>query len=127
MKRLFKMLFVIIMAVVNFAMLLPVDAASTAPSTITMGYGTQLDGYVSGTHFSTKVTNDGKFAYCTDITKKTPNGMKMTLVESKDAGLSYIIENGYPKKSFTGNKNYDYYITQSAVWWYLDDTTVVQI
>lgn len=123
MKRLFKMLFVIIMAVVNFAMLLPVDAASTAPSTITMGYGTQLDGYVSGTHFSTKVTNDGKFAYCTDITKKTPNGMKMTLVESKDAGLSYIIENGYPKKSFTGNKNYDYYITQSAVWWYLDDTT----
>jgi len=123
MRRFFKMIFVIIMAIVNFAILLPVDAASSAPSTITMGQGTQLSGYVSETQFSTKVTSDGKFAYCTDITKKTPNGMEMSLVEAKDAGLSYIIENGYPNKSFTGNKNYDYYITQSAVWWYLDETT----
>lgn len=123
MKRLFKMIFVVVLAVLNFVTLLPVEAASSAPSTITMGQGTQLSGYVSGTQFSTKVTTDGKYAFCTDITKKTPNGMKMSLVESKDAGLAYIIENGYPHKSFTGNKNYDYYITQSAVWWYLDDTT----
>ena len=123
MKRLFKMIFVVVLAILNFVTLLPVEAASSAPSTITMGQGTQLSGYVSGTQFSTKVTTDGKYAFCTDITKKTPNGMKMSLVESKDAGLAYIIENGYPHKSFTGNKNYDYYITQSAVWWYLDDTT----
>ncbi len=100
-----------------------VFAATSAPSTITMGTGKQLTGYVNGTYFSTKVTNDGKYAYCTDINKKTPNGMKMTLVEAKDAGMSYIIQNGYPKKSFTGDANKDYYITQAAVWWYLDDTT----
>ena len=39
-----------------------------------------------------------------------------------DAGAAYIIENGYPRKHFTGDKKKDYYITQAALWWYLDDT-----
>ena len=30
--------------------------------------------------------------------------------------------NGYPNKSFTGDRLKDYYITQTALWWYLDDT-----
>ena len=40
-----------------------------------------------------------------------------------NAGVAYILENGYPKKHFTGNKKKDFYITQGAIWWYLDDTT----
>ena len=40
-----------------------------------------------------------------------------------NAGVAYILENGYPNKHFTGDSNKDYYITQLAVWWYLDDTT----
>ena len=122
MKKTIKMLFIALISIfASFTSI--VYAATSAPSTITMGTGRTLTGYVNGTYFSTKVTSDGKFAYCTDITKNTPNGLKMTLVEAKDAGLTYIIENGYPNKKFTGNNDKDYYITQSAVWWYLDDTT----
>ena len=33
------------------------------------------------------------------------------------------MEHGYPKASITGDSSKDYYITQTAVWWYLDDTT----
>ena len=40
-----------------------------------------------------------------------------------NAGVAYILENGYPNKHFTGDSKKDYYITQLAVWWYLDDTT----
>ena len=40
-----------------------------------------------------------------------------------NAGIAYILENGYPKKHFTGDKKKDFYITQGAIWWYLDDTT----
>ena len=122
MKKTIKMLFLALISIMA-TFTSSVYAASSAPSTITMGTGHTLTGYVNGTYFSTKVTNDGKFAYCTDITKNTPNGLKMTLVEAKDAGLTYIIENGYPNKKFTGDNDKDYYITQSAVWWYLDDTT----
>lgn len=122
MKKTLKVLLLAIITLVT-AFTSIVYAATSAPSTITMGTGHTLSGYVNGTYFSTKVTSDGKYAYCTDINKKTPNGMKMTLVEAKDAGLTYIIENGYPNKSFTGNADKDYYITQSAVWWYLDETT----
>ena len=122
MKKTIKMLFIALISIfATFTSI--VYAATSAPSTITMGTGRTLTGYVNGTYFSTKVTSDGKFAYCTDITKNTPNGLKMTLVEAKDAGLTYIIENGYPNKKFTGNSDKDYYITQTAVWWYLDDTT----
>lgn len=122
MKKTIKMLFLALISIMA-TFTSSVYAASSAPSTITMGTGHTLSGYVNGTYFSTKVTNDGKFAYCTDITKNTPNGLKMTLVEAKDAGLTYIIENGYPHKKFTGDNDKDYYITQAAVWWYLDDTT----
>ena len=122
MKKTIKMLFLALISIMA-TFTSSVYAASSAPSTITMGTGHTLTGYVNGTYFSTKVTNDGKFAYCTDITKNTPNGLKMTLVEAKDAGLTYIIENGYPHKKFTGDNDKDYYITQAAVWWYLDDTT----
>lgn len=123
MKKTIKLFLLVIATLIATVLFSNVDAATNAPSTITMGTGKQLPGYVNNTYFSTKVTSDGKYAYCTNINLKTPNNLKMTLVESKDAGMSYIIKNGYPNKSFTGNANYDYYITQTAVWWYLDETT----
>ena len=39
-----------------------------------------------------------------------------------DAGIVYILNHGYPKTKITGNNDKDYYITQTAIWWYLDDT-----
>ena len=123
MKKNIKMLVLTIMIIIGLSTIVNVEAATTAPSTITMGAGEQLPGYVNGTYFTTKITSDGKYAYCLDLSKKTPTNQKMTLVEAKDAGVTYIIENGYPNKSITGNNKYDYYITQTALWWYLDETT----
>ena len=40
-----------------------------------------------------------------------------------DGGIVHILKNGYPYKSITGDKDKDFYITQTAVWWYLDNTT----
>ena len=101
-----------------------VAAATTAPSTITTtGDSTTLPGYVAGVYFGTKKSTDGKYLYCTDIHKSTPKNMKLTRSGTMDAGMTYIMLNGYPNKKFTGNSSYDYYITQTAVWWYLDSTT----
>ena len=61
--------------------------------------------------------------YCLNIHKYTAQNSTAYLVGELDAGVAYIMLNGYPTKSFTGEKLKDYYITQTALWWYLDDTT----
>jgi len=68
-------------------------------------------------------TSDGKIAYCMDLEKKWPEKTTNVTLTSKDnAGLRYILENGYPYKSIKGNSDLDRFITQAAVWWYLSDT-----
>ena len=66
---------------------------------------------------------DGTETYCLSLRKSTPQNITVTLHGEKDAGFAYLMENGYPNKSITGDRNKDIYITQAAVWWYLDDTT----
>ena len=122
MKKTIKLLILVMILMISITSITKVDAATTAPSTIKMGTGESLPSYIGQTHFSTKITNDGKYAYCTNINLKTPNNLEMKLVEAKDAGVAYIMTNGYPAKTITGNDKYDYYITQTALWWYLDDT-----
>ena len=56
----------------------------------------------------------------------TAQNTTATLVKNSsiiDNGLIYILRNGYPEKSITGDNDKDYYITQTAVWWYLDEVT----
>ncbi len=96
---------------------------NATPQTITLGSGTQVDAYLAGISFETKVTTSGEYVYCLDRTKATAKDVTATLVGEMDAGFAYIIQNGYPYKSITGNNMKDYYITQTAIWWYLDETT----
>ena len=98
-------------------------ATYAVPQTITLGGTETLEGYVSGVKFTTKTTKDGGYLYCLDMKKKTAKDTTETLKGQRDAGVAYIIANGYPSKSITGDRLKDYYITQTAVWWYLDDTT----
>ena len=91
--------------------------------TITLGSGTQVDAYLAGIKFQTKVTTSGELVYCLDRTKSTAKNVDATLVGELDAGFAYLIQNGYPHKKITGDNMKDYYITQTAIWWYLDDTT----
>ena len=104
--------------------------ASTAPDKITMKpksslyyYNNGTD-YISGYNFYRKQLNNGTYAYCvSDIHTKVPGGMTLSKKGAiTDKGLDYIIRNGYPTKSMTGNDLKDYYITQSAVWEYFDQT-----
>ena len=93
-----------------------------AKSSITLGDATALPGYIAGVKYNIKTLKNGGYAYCTNIHKSTAHNVSANLVGTMDAGVAYIIENGYPNKSFTGDKKKDFYITQGAIWWYLDDT-----
>lgn len=96
--------------------------AETAPGSIKLGEATLLPGYIAGVKYNIKTVKGGGYAYCTNIHKLTAHDITAKKVGTMDAGVAYIIENGWPNKKFTGNKKKDYYITQAAVWWYLDDT-----
>ena len=58
-----------------------------------------------------------------DLAKKWPErSTNISLVGEGDAGLTYILANGYPYKSIKDGGDQDRFITQAAVWWYLSDT-----
>ena len=118
------MLSLIIMMIGSFfsGLVLNVEASSV-PKSFTATSEKYLDGYIAGYHFGKKKNSAGGYVYCNNIHKGTPHGEKMTLVGQAPVGIAYILSNGYPNRSITGNSDYDYYITQAAVWWYLDDTT----
>ena len=105
----------------------------TLPDTLTSGMGdnserinlfNDLDGdellYLVP-YYATSDSGTRYTVYCLDKEKEwAPNH---TITKDKaplDAGYVYLIQNGYPAKSLTGNDAYDDYLTQIAVWWYQD-------
>lgn len=85
--------------------------------------------YIAGVSFDYKKDSDGTYLYCLNMHKKTAQNSQANIVQNSkliDGGVLYIIKNGYPNKSITGDKDKDYYITQTAVWWYLDETKGTQ-
>lgn len=120
-SKLSKIFFTIIMA----AMFLVLDAqaVNAEASSIKLAKATALDGYVAGIKFYIKKQTNGTYVYCLDKHKYKASNVTAKLSGTMNAGVAYILENGYPNKHFTGNSKKDYYITQLAVWWYLDDTT----
>ncbi len=123
MKKLTQTIKKMFLVLICFAILGATINTNAVASSIELAGSQTVSGYVSGVKFNTKTTSDGKLAYCLDMNKKTTKNVTAYLVGELDAGMSYIITNGYPNKTFTGDKMKDYYITQTAVWWYLDNTT----
>ena len=121
MKNLKKFLVAVLIAVVTFCTLQ--TTVNAVPQSIQLGNPEQLQGYIAQVRFTTKTTTDGELLYCLDMKKYTAQNTVAHLVGERDAGVAYIMVNGYPNKKFTGDKYMDYYITQTALWWYLDDTT----
>ena len=104
----------------------PMANVHATSETITLGPAKQSGKYIAGVTFSYKFTTDGKYLYCVNMHKNTAQNVTADLVKSGsvvDGGLVYILKNGFPEKSITGDTDKDYYITQTAVWWYLDETT----
>ena len=104
----------------------PMANVNAAASTIDLGPAKQAGKYIGGVTFSYKFTTDGKYLYCVNMHKNTAQNIKADLVKNGsvvDGGIVYILKNGFPEKSITGDTDKDYYITQTAIWWYLDETT----
>ena len=120
-KKLSKILLVALIAVISCVTL--TTTVNAVPDSIELGGTESIPAYIAQTHFTTKTTIDGNYVYCLDNHKLTALNNTAYLVGKLDNGIAYILGNGYPYKSFTGEKLKDYYITQSALWWYLDDTT----
>ena len=124
MKNLAKKLFAIIATLaVVIGSTLHVNAAA---ETIQLGPAKQVGKYIGGVTFSYKFTTDGRYLYCVNMHKNTAQNTTADLVRNSsviNGGTLYILKNGYPEKSITGDADKDYYITQTAIWWYLDETT----
>ena len=115
-----SLLLVLIMVV---ASIINVNAAE---STISIGTARKVNKkFIAGRAFAYKVTTDGRYLYCVEEAKDRVSNVKANLVQNSDkidGGIIYILKNGFPEKSITGDKDKDYYITQTAIWWYLDST-----
>lgn len=119
-----KKLFAIIAAIA--VVIAPVANVKAANQTIDLGPAKQAGKYIAGVTFSYKFTTSGQYLYCVNMQKNTAQNIKADLVTSGskiDGGIIYILKNGFPEKSITGDTDKDYYITQTAIWWYLDETT----
>ena len=92
-----------------------IDASQMLPNVDT------TDGANDGQNLSLKVTTNEDVTYCVNADKYLYNG---TLDYDKGNRLSdkilYVMENGYPNKSITGNNDKDYFITNLAIWYLLE-------
>ena len=130
--KLKKILFILI-AVFSTIFGITVKASTTAPNSFYINakdlYLIEGSNYLKNStlRFSYKENTDGKVVYCTEIhDSMIANGTeKYTLSKELDDRFAYVLENGYPQKSITGNKNKDYFITGLAVWYLVapNDTT----
>lgn len=119
-KKLFAIVATLVLAI------LPVANVNAAAQSIDLGPGTRTGDYIAGMKFHYKKTTDGRFLYCVDMKKNTSENITADLVRNGsvvDGGIVYILKNGFPEKGITGDNDKDYYITQTAIWWYLDETT----
>lgn len=118
-----KVLLMVLTTIVAFSSMFNVNAAA---DTIQLIGAKPTGTYIGGVTFSYKQTAEADYYYCLNIHKTTAQNVKATKVTSGsviDGGITYILKNGYPYKSITGNTDKDFYITQTAIWWYLDETT----
>ena len=120
-KNLLKITFSIILVAV-----LAVCNVFAASKTIELGFAGNSGKYIANTHYSKLYLKSGKQVYCLEAGKTPTENVTATLVNNSSrlsGGLKYILKNGYPEKKFTGDNDLDFYITQTAVWLYLDEVT----
>lgn len=72
-------------------------------------------------------TSDNQVVYCYDVEKEWPSSSDNVIysddIDTLDAGLIYILENGYPNKTIVDGGEKDRYITQGAIWLYVNGGT----
>lgn len=124
MKKIMKSIMTLILSTIMI--ITGIGNVSAATDTIQLGKATKTSDYIAGVSFYHKITDKNEDLYCLNRYKNAATNIKANLVKNSKyitGGLVHILKNGYPNKTITGNKEKDYYITQTAVWWYLDKTT----
>lgn len=124
MKKIIKTITTLFLSAIMIIM--GIGNVSAATDSIQLGRATKTNDYIAGVSFFYKITDKNEYLYCLNMHKETATNVKANIVRNSKnitGGLVYILKNGYPNKTITGDKEKDYYITQTAVWWYLDKTT----
>lgn len=117
MKRKFIWVMLAIISILGFNT--KVNAA-TAPKTITTGSLYTMKEYISGlTIYGKGLKDNSAYVYCEVANKKFPANATMSLGGEVSKGFVYILNN----RPNTSDANYNYYVTQTAVWWYKDIIT----
>ena len=120
-----KLLMVMLAVITVFAVSLNTVSAAVAPSSINVKRAEVLSDLVTNHDhgFTIFTTTEGQIIYCLDNLKtRLDSGMSASLSGTADAGVQYILENGYPNKRIMDNGEADKYITQAAIWWYMEET-----
>lgn len=120
-KKFVKVLLTLILCITTFVPSL--NNVKAASQKVTLGPLEVIPRYIAGVSIDIKKTTSGLYVYCVDNSKPAAKSTTATLVGKAKVGVTAIMNNGYPNKSLTGDKSKDYYITQAAVWWYLDNVT----
>lgn len=122
-KKLSKSLLSLLVIAAVFVMSLPTVSASEAPKNITVKRTALMQSFIGDNNdWAALSTANGIIVYCIELEKTAAaTGTSYTYSKDADAGMLWLIKNGYPNKSITGSKERDQFITQGAIWWYLDD------
>ena len=77
---------------------------------------------INSYNFHYKVNADGHVIYCVQSHDYavTSGTQKYTLSKEMEAKYAYVLANGYPNKSITGDKDKDYFITSFAVFYLIN-------
>ena len=110
-KKILTLLF-LLLSVFGFS--LKADAAPATIKTTSLGKSSNLISGVPTVYV--KQTTDSIYLYCEEALKKYPANMTIRLKGQAPKGMVYILKN----KPNTGDAYKDYYIMQTAVWWYRD-------
>ncbi len=110
-----------------------VSAETTAPGNFTVNgddvYVIETSKYLSGATWNThyKLNTDGHIIYCVQSHHYAVEYgiQKYTLYSEVDAKYSYVLNNGYPNKSITGDKEKDYFITAFAIYYLVDPSDYI--
>ncbi len=126
--KLKNILFSLLAVLVSFFGTTVKAATTTAPESYGIRYSDmhEIHGWNYLTNydltFRYKVNTDGKIVYCLDYNKMWPTG-EPTMYYRGDvisAKYAYILANGYPNVTMTGDKDQDYFITGMAIWYIAD-------
>ena len=125
MKKFGKKILLTVLAILTVGVFSFSTVSAATPNTITVKRAEVLSDLITNHEYGFVIftTSDGKILYCLDNLKKPlTSGQVANVSGNADAGILYLLQNGYPAKSITGNDEMDKYITQAAIWWYMDDT-----